>query len=232
MATQFDSFDRSPLGDFIQSPLLARGPASAPGIPSLADLSFNVNPTATARRYPLVTTYPLYSIFIPNWVFRRDWRLENPGTEYEQWVMWRDYSYNSGGDLLAEAHKTASEAGITRAMASSAFVPYNLDPAAYCVVRVNSGSAGANARAAIYLGRINIPTFDPPCDFYGFGSFIGWANPTVDNYFNVGQLAPGYWSLFAHTEDDESFGNFNHPSGSQNFWAGNDGSSIRLEIRK
>jgi len=215
MATPFDSFNRSPLDVFIQSPLLARGAPSGGSFSRTAALSFAITPT------PSYVKYPQYSLFIPSTRFIQ--RYQNSGGSL---VFLDEFTLAGGGDMLVGAGKSGTLWRIERARTSVATVPASAPASAYWRVRVRASNPPNGIAADIYMAHESSAcTFNGPAS----GWYLGKAIPNVDNYFNPGALIPGQrYYLFFQGENDWSYMNISNTQFYQ-FHASNNGTAIRLE---
>jgi len=217
MATAFDSFNRSPLDGFVQSPLQARGDIPT-GIMryATAALSFGITPTAPYQKWPQ------YSPFVPGTSWNRVW--QNVGGSL---VYLGEGTGAGGGDMPLDAGCFASVYyRVTRQRTQPVMVPANAPPSAWHRVRVLAGTPADARPALVYMAHQSVPcSFDGPSG----GWLLGVAQPGVDNYLNTGPLVPGQlYYLFVQIQNDMSYVNVGN-SVLYRFFVSNDGASLRLE---
>jgi len=192
MATPFDSFNRSALDAFVQSPLQARGSSGATFNRTVA-LQFGISTT------PTIVKYPQFSPYVPSTKYVRIYKLVSGSIVLDQ-----QFTLGGGGDLsIGSFYDSANETWrIERQRAGAVLVPSNAPPGAFWRVRVNA-SAGYNSPAEVHMTLFPaVSTFDG----FASGTFLGLAFPGIDNRFDPGPLVPGQrYLFFFKVQNDLSF---------------------------
>jgi hypothetical protein len=218
MATPFDSFDRSPLEGFVQSPLLARGPL-APAISRTVNLSFGVTPTPAAVKYPRFLPWYGSTQYIQ--------RYRKVG---EDLVFYDEYSLFGSGSVFSAGsgcYYADYEWRRQRRRSGTVTIPLDLPSGAEFRVRMLPTVQSYPAPAEIYIANQT-----SACSFNGpaTASFLGTASPGADQLFDPGALTPGQqYYLFARVVDDMQYIDLANPYWYE-FWVNSNGVNLRLEI--
>lgn len=204
MATAFDSFNRSPLDAFVQSPLQARGEIPT-GVMryATASLSFGVTPTAPYQRWPILIVLDLWKYWSKEW-------LKVGGVLVEQ-GPWGVFGGVIGGTypIQAGAYNSGNNYRITRDFTweFASPVPVYTPPGAWARVRAYNAWPGYAGTVAAPVEVYFAPT-SVPCgpDGPAGGIFLGVAPPGGDTYLNAGSVIPGQrYYCFAKIVDDMSY---------------------------